>query len=192
MAVPTNFTTLDFTGKYVMNKSLSDPHDDILAAQGIGWITRKAIGIATITVYVKHYKDEQGVEHIDIEEKLTGGIQGTPEKRTLYWKERQTSDQIFGELMEKSRRVTDLSIVEPDDEWFKGNWTADSLEYGLVQCCDESHTPKSGKTWIGNQLWGIEEVNGERRHSRHVHFTGGNGKVIKARLLYDYIGPLDS
>ncbi|KAL0578595.1 hypothetical protein V5O48_003386 [Marasmius crinis-equi] len=192
MAVPANFTTLDTTGKFVMNKTLSDPHDDILAAQGIGWMMRKAIALATVTLHIKHYKDGEGIEHIDIDQTLTGGIGGTREERTLWWKERETSDRIFGEVTGKSRRVTDLSAIEPNDEWWKGNWTADSFEHGLIQSYVESNTAKSGRTWIGNQLWGIEEVNGERRYSRHVHFTGGDGKVIKARLLYDYAGPLDS
>jgi hypothetical protein len=32
----------------------------------------------------------------------------------------------------------------------------------------------------------MEEINGERRYVRHVHFTGPDGKIIKARLVYDY------
>ncbi|KAK1228627.1 hypothetical protein PQX77_008221 [Marasmius sp. AFHP31] len=190
MAVPAEFTTLDISGKFIMNKTLSDPHDAILAAQGVGWMMRKTIGLATITLSVKHYKDAQDVEHIDIDQTLTGGIKGTREERTLWWKERETSDHIFGPVVGKSRRVKDLSVVDPSDDWLKTGWTADSLEHGLVHSHVESDTPKSGKTWIGVQLWGMEEVNNERRYTRHVHFTGPDAKVIKARLVYDYIGPV--
>lgn len=53
--------------------------------QGIGWFTRKAIGLATITLDVKQYRDDEGVEHIDIVQTATGGIKGTTENRTLDW-----------------------------------------------------------------------------------------------------------
>ncbi|KAK7059105.1 hypothetical protein VNI00_001730 [Paramarasmius palmivorus] len=184
MAVPTEFTILDITGKFVMNKTLSDPTDDILAAQGVGWMKRKAIGLATITLFIKHYKDDNGVEHIDINQTLTGGIPGTREERTLTWTERENEDHVFGSVIGKSRRLKDLGEI--DDDFLKTGWTPDSLEHGLVQSYVESNTPKSGRTWIAVQLWGIEEINGERRYVRHVHFTGPDGKIIKARLVYDY------
>lgn len=56
------------------------------------------IGLATITLYVKHYKDDDSVEHIDIKQTLTGGIEGTEENRTLDWKERSVEDRVFGHV----------------------------------------------------------------------------------------------
>ncbi|KAG7099056.1 hypothetical protein E1B28_000931 [Marasmius oreades] len=152
MAVPASFNILDLTGKFVMNKSLSDPHEGILAAQGVGWVTRKAIGLATITLDIKHYKDADDIEHIDIDQTLTGGIKGTREERTLWWKERENTDHIFGPIIGKSRRVKDLSLVEPADVWLRNGWTADSLEYGLVESYVESDTPKSGRVWLAIQV----------------------------------------
>lgn len=61
----------------LQNKKLSDPRsDDILAAQGVGWMKRKAIQLATITLTVKHFKDDKSVENINIDQALTGGISG--------------------------------------------------------------------------------------------------------------------
>ncbi len=40
------------------------------------WWKRKVIGAATVTLDVKHYKDEEGIENIDISQTLTGGISG--------------------------------------------------------------------------------------------------------------------
>ena len=34
----------------IQNKTLSNPSDPLLAIQGMGWLTRKAIGMATVTV----------------------------------------------------------------------------------------------------------------------------------------------
>jgi hypothetical protein len=57
--------------------------DKILQLQGVSWFKRTAIANATITLYVKHYKDDEGVEHIDIDQALTGGIGGSTELRSL-------------------------------------------------------------------------------------------------------------
>ena len=37
-----------------------------------------------------------------------------------------------------------------------------------------------------DQSWGVEEIEGERKYTRHVFFTGPNNEVINARLVYDY------
>jgi hypothetical protein len=37
-----------FTGKWVQNKSLSDDYQDVLEAQGVGWVTRKVVANATL------------------------------------------------------------------------------------------------------------------------------------------------
>ena len=47
---------------------------------------------------MKHYKDDSGVEHIDIDQTLTGGIKGTSENRTLDWTERPNNDHVFGDV----------------------------------------------------------------------------------------------
>ncbi|KAJ7278923.1 hypothetical protein C8J57DRAFT_1304952 [Mycena rebaudengoi] len=187
MAVPAAFTTVDITGKFIMNKSLSDPSDPILQLQGIGWFKRKAISIGTVTLYIKHYKNDESIECIDIDQTITGGIPGTREERVMSWTERHTEDSLFGAVVGKSRRV---NASELEEEFLTKNWTADTLEHGLIQSYVYSDTPKSGTTWIGNQTWGMEEINGERRYARHVDFTGPKGEEIKARLVYDYQGPL--
>jgi hypothetical protein len=67
--------------------------------QGIGWFTRKTISIATITLHVRHYKEEADVEHIDIKQTITG-IEGNEENRTYDWTEREHKDKVFGDISE--------------------------------------------------------------------------------------------
>ncbi|KAF8634425.1 hypothetical protein AX15_000876 [Amanita polypyramis BW_CC] len=184
MAVPPDFTILDLTGKFVLNKPLSDDTDAILSLQGVSWLTRRVISYATITLAIKHYKDESGVEHIDIDQTFTGGIPGTSEQRTLWWKERQHSDYIFGHVVGKSRRC---KAEDLHDEFLTKGWTEDTYQHGLVQSYVESDTPRSGTTWIADQTWGVENVDNERRYTRHIHFTGPEGQMIRARLVYDYL-----
>jgi hypothetical protein len=185
MAVPQDLNILDISGKFLLNKTLSDDTDAILKAQGVGWFLRKAIGAASITLDIKHYKDDDRVEHIDIVQTLTGGIPGTTELRILWWKEKEHEDAIFGSVIGKSRRV---KAEELQDEYLTKGWTADTYDHGLVQSYAESNTPKSGITWIANQTWGMEEIKDERRYTRHLYFTPADGKVIKARMVYDYLG----
>jgi len=133
----------------LQNKTLSDQRTDtILTLQGVGWLKRKAISIATITLYVKH-TTEDGVERIVIDQTISGGIPASTEDRTLNWAPRENNDQTFGEIITKSRRV---KADELDIPFLKEGWTADTLELGLIHSFTESNTPKSGTTWTANQV----------------------------------------
>ncbi|THH06945.1 hypothetical protein EW145_g3726 [Phellinidium pouzarii] len=183
MAAPLEVNTLDLSGTYVMNKTLSDDPDEILRLQGISWIKRKLIASITITLYVKHYKDDEGIEHIDITQIGTGGFGGNREERILTWQVRSVDDPVFGPVVGKSRRIM---VEDIEDNWHKEGWLPDTAEQGNIESLSESDTPKTGTTWIADQIWGFAEINGERRYTRRVHFTGPGGEDIKAVLTYDY------
>ncbi|KAG2350187.1 hypothetical protein BDR05DRAFT_954290 [Suillus weaverae] len=188
MAAPPEVTTKNLTGKYIMNKTLSDDSDDILKLQGVSWFKRRAISMFTLTLVVKHYTDEGGFEHVDIEQTLSGGISGTNEYRTLDWEERGQSDDVFGAVIGQSKRV---KVEEVEDEFLKSGWTEDAVEDGLILAVARSDTPKSGMIWRAEQTWGFEVLNGERRYARHVKFTSSDkqdGPIFK-HLYYDYAGP---
>jgi len=183
------------------NKSLSDDTDELLRLQGVNWWTRRAISFATVTLYVKHHKDESGVENIKIEQKLTG-LPGTVENRILDWTLREHSDPLFGAVLGKSRRV---KLDELDNEFLRNGWLQDTEQHGAINAYAKSDTAKSGTTWTANQVrfrclkpslalnsvlldqtWGFELVGDERRHVRHVDFLGPEGEHIQARLVYDF------
>ncbi|KAH8099432.1 hypothetical protein BXZ70DRAFT_300636 [Cristinia sonorae] len=189
MAVPASLTTLDISGQYFMNKTLSDDADEILRLQGVSWWTRQAIKMSTLYLTIKHYKDDAGVEHIDIDQVLTGGVGASKEERTLDWAERETNNTTFGWVLGRSRRI---KLDELDDEFLKTGWLADVAEHGAIQAVAQSDTAKSGTTWYSEQTFGFEEIDGERRHTRHAHFVGPGGEHIRARFVYDYQGPLDA
>ncbi|TFK30791.1 LCCL domain-containing protein [Coprinopsis marcescibilis] len=190
MAVPAELTTLNLSGKFTLNRSLTDPRTDtILSLQGVGWLKRKAISIGTITLHVKHSKGDDGLERINIDQTITGGIPGTSESRILSWEETAAEDHVFGAMIQQSRRVKEAEL---DIDFLKNGWTADTIEHGLIQSYTQSDTPKSGTTWIANQAWGIQDINGERRYVRRVKFTGPKGEDIEAPLVYDYRFDVDS
>ena len=115
------------------------------------WWKRKAFSLGTLTLSIKHYKDDAGAECIDIEQTLTGGIPGTKETRLLAWTEQPKEDHVFGPVIGKSRRIK-VDSEELGEEFLKEGWTDDTIEHGVVQSYVESDTPKSGTTWIANQV----------------------------------------
>ncbi|MCJ1468440.1 hypothetical protein MMC07_007069 [Pseudocyphellaria aurata] len=164
MAAPPQITIRDISGTWVM--------------QGISWWLRKAIAIATITLSVKQYDDDEGVTHIDIEQTTTGGIK-TTELRTLDWNVRFHEDRVFGKVDSQTRWVK-LKDVD-DDEFLKTGW--DDLEGEHV----ESYVKSQNNGWTAHQIWGFENLHEKRYHVRHVVVRNGDDWK-QARLVYDYHG----
>ena len=159
------------------NKSLSDSADPALALQGVGWLTRKAIGLATVTLHVKEYVDESGKTHVDIQQMATGGVKGTAENRTLDDTFREHSDWLFGSV--KGRTGWVASKAEITDEFLRKGWEEAQTEFvvGYVESLDRG--------WTATQVWGFQEVNGERRYARNIVVAKGDEKV-EMRLVYDF------
>ncbi|KAF8140387.1 hypothetical protein EV363DRAFT_345131 [Boletus edulis] len=189
MAAPPNVTTKAMGGRFIMNKALSSDADDILRLQGVSWFKRRAISMFTLNLRVKHYTDDDGVEHIDIDQTLSGAsITGTSENRALDCHERDEYDDVFGLVTEKSRRIP---VEEITDEFLKKDWTQDTIDDDIIFIDSWSAPGKNSYTWRAVQTWGFSMVNGERRHVRHVTFTSPQKQdgPIHARLVYDYITP---
>ena len=110
---------------------------------------RKIIGSVTITLYTKHYTPEDGKEHIDIQQIGTGGFKGNFEPRVLDWTDREKSDNIFGHVIGRTRR---LKVEEIEDEWQREGWSEDTAEEGAIQSLVWSDTAKSGTTWTADQV----------------------------------------
>ncbi|KAF7339603.1 hypothetical protein MSAN_02174800 [Mycena sanguinolenta] len=184
MAVPAEFSILDISGKFNLNKSMSGDTDEMLNLQGIGWMKRKVIAVASVTLAIKHYKDEAGVERFDIDQTLTGGIPGAKEESVLNWAEKPSKSPLFGDIIGRARRC---QVSELEDDFLKSNWTADTIEHGVIHVRVVSDTAKSGTSWTVNQVLGVQEINGQRRHARNVKFTGPKGENIELVLVYDWI-----
>ncbi|EDN10255.1 predicted protein [Histoplasma mississippiense (nom. inval.)] len=103
MAAPAEVTVHDLNGTWVMDSSLSNDPDAIFKLQGMSWLTRKAIGLATVTLKISQKTTDAGVVELTIDQVLTGGVRGTSELRVLDWSERPHQDHIFGSLTGQSR-----------------------------------------------------------------------------------------
>ena len=125
--------------------------DKILTLQGVSWFKRKIITTATITLYIKHYKDKESVEHIDIEQTATGGITATPELRTLDWTLRSVENNIFGPTVGRSRRTP---IADVTDEYLNNGWLSDVSRDGAIEAYAEADKEKNSNTWKSTMVSG--------------------------------------
>lgn len=186
MAVPTEMTTLNLSGKYTQNKAQSDDADEILRLQGVSWVTRTIISKATLYLTINH-RTEDGVEVITVDQVLSGGVGSSSETRVLDWNEREVEDKLFGPVVTRTRRA---KLEELERDFLKEGWPEDVRELGVINTSGHSDTPKSGRHWIAEMAWGIQAIEGERKYTRHVYFIGPGGEEITVRLVYDYTGPL--
>jgi len=184
------------SGKYVMNKSLSDDIDALLTLQGVSWFTRKAISLATVVLTIDEYTKDS-VVHIDITS-VASGLSTTQEDRTLNWTDAEHSDRIFGKVVGKSRifKAGEFQMQGPgpheDLIFLKAEKLKDLktdskfLEGDHVQ----SWAVSQGGGWTAEQNWGFEEVAGKRYYTRRVVVRKGD-EVQRVRLVYDYKGEAD-
>ncbi|KAI1082996.1 hypothetical protein F5B20DRAFT_578071 [Whalleya microplaca] len=209
MAAPATKTIKDLSGKWVLNKTLSDSIDPALALQGVGWLTRKAIGAATVTLHVKQYQgaplppstSPEPVTRIDIEQVVTAGMKGNAELRCLDFEFRDHKDWLFGHVRGQSKWVgaDELAALVADARskgWVEGDFVGE----GWLEAEEEKGGP-AGEThvynhvesldagWTAIQVWGFQTVGGERRHVRNV-VVAKDGKYASIKLIYDWLSEL--
>ncbi|OAP59701.1 hypothetical protein AYL99_06999 [Fonsecaea erecta] len=198
MAAPPEITCTNLSGKFVMNKTLSDDIDSMLALQGLSWLTRTAISLATVVLTVKEYKQED-IYHVDITS-VASGLSTTQENRTLDWQERDHHDRIFGNCRGKSRlwKTGEYKMEGPGSEEDAVFLQAHKLKDGQTDSkfLDDEHVQSWVKNmddagWQAEQNWGFEDINGERRYTRRVLVWKG-GEFRRARLVYDYKGQAEA
>ncbi|KZV76982.1 hypothetical protein PENSPDRAFT_277453 [Peniophora sp. CONT] len=180
MAAPADMTTKNYSGVWQMNKKLGDDYDEILSAQGVGFMKRKAMGAATLTITLRNYVAD-GIEHLETAQKATG-IAGSTDVRALDWSEKH-NEGLFGPVKTQIRRAR---LDELENPFLKSGWTADAAEQGVIHM---RVTSAGNKEWVIDQVWGFEDIKGERRYARKVYLTYGDGKKLEKRLVYDYMGP---
>lgn len=197
MASPPESNCRNLTGKFVLNKSVSDDLDPLLTLQGIGWWTRKAIGLATVVLTIKEY-DKDGLIHIDITQ-VASGLSTTQEDRVLNWTEVLHDDKIFGQVRGKSRMSQKDSFNMagpggPDDATFLQAMKLKDMKTDSAFIDDEhvqSYVESVKGGWTAEQTWGFETINGKKYYTRRVVGRKGD-KVERIRLVYDYKGPIEA
>lgn len=163
----------------------------MLELQGVPWLKRKIILLATVTLSVKEYVDDKKIWHIDLEQTATGGIQGTTELRTLDWSENTHEDHIFGTLKSRNRWVADLKSGEsggggPLHPFLTEGWLDEKVgpnREGFVQ----NWVVNEERGWTAEQIWGFSILKGERYKTRKIVVKKGE-EVLTLTLAYEWKG----
>ncbi|KEQ99054.1 hypothetical protein AUEXF2481DRAFT_1872 [Aureobasidium subglaciale EXF-2481] len=187
MAVPDTVNLRNLSGTFNLNKTLSDSSDAALKMQGIGWVVRQAVKYSNITLHVKQFVDENGLEHIDNEQVTTGNIRNTEERVVDYaWHEKD--DKVFGMVTGRSRFV---KLDEIEHDYLKQGWDEKFLAEGDREVF-QSIVNSVGKkpNWTADQVWGFEVVDGQKRHTRRIIVKRGK-EEYKLRLVYDWVVETD-
>lgn len=194
MAAPASKTIGDLNGKWTMNKTQSTSVEPGLALQGVGWATRKLVGMATLTLAIKQYTappsppaEPSGapVTHVEIEQTGTGGLKGSTEKRCLDYEFRDHSDWLFGNVKGQSKFVSASDI---SDEFLKSEWLEGEEEQkgpsGETHLL--SHVESYDAGWTATQIWGFKIIDGERKHARNIVIAKESERV-ELKLVYDFL-----
>ncbi len=179
---------------YEKNKQLSGDVEAGLVLQGVSWMMRKTIGIATITLDVEQSVQEplppseskEPATVIIIKQTIAGGIPGTTETRCLDWVYRNHSDRIFGDVKGRSQWIAAANI---EDASLAKGWIEDEAEAagpnGETHVYSIAESQAEG-SWVAQQVWGFQTVDGERRYARNVVITKGDERV-EFRVVYDFL-----
>ncbi|KAL4811283.1 hypothetical protein BDV18DRAFT_129046 [Aspergillus unguis] len=221
MATPADITLANYNGSWTMDRNISDPTDPVLAMQGLSWFLRTTLAWVSITLKTKQYQSpdstDKTIQHIDVDNIVTGGVQGTSEQRVTDWQRREHNDTIFGKVEGQSRFIRGSADakgnVRPDVEictkiedekikrFLRGEIGADGKEtvgFTADKVGEEfgegeglwlhSWVESVDSTWTAEQVWGFETINGERYHTRRVA-VANNGEYVLARLVYTFVPP---
>ncbi|AEO66117.1 uncharacterized protein THITE_2047971 [Thermothielavioides terrestris NRRL 8126] len=196
MAAPANKTIGDLNGKWVMNKSQSSNVEPGLALQGIGWVTRKAVTMTTLTLHVKQYvappsppadpATSPEATHIEIEQTGTGGFKGSTERRCLDGTWREHTDWLFGHV--RGRTTWLATAADAEDEFLAAGWLeGDEEKTGPAgEAHVRSYVESLDSDWTATQIWGFKLIEGVRKYCRNVVIAKGEERV-ELQLVYDFI-----
>ncbi|KAE8306810.1 hypothetical protein BDV41DRAFT_582964 [Aspergillus transmontanensis] len=189
--------------------------------QCLNWIIRRAFRHITITFTITEYASigPDGsllALHIDVVHTVTGGFNGTAEKRTLDWNPYVHKDHVFGNLSVRSRLIGGVededghvrpaleldtpNIAERAYDFLRGVVSSEGEpEEGFL--LEESPPDSVGTSrggwlhtvsrseelgWTMEQVWGFEMIRGERYHTRRAVLINSSGDCTMARVVYKW------
>ena len=117
------------------------------------------------------------VTHIDIEQIATG-LSSTIENRCVDNTWREHSDWLFGTVKGKTYWV---GLDDIEDEYLKQGWLPEGEGKNMVL----SHVESQDYGWTADQVWGFQEVEGERRYCRNIIVVKEDQRA-EFRFVYDY------
>ena len=103
---------------------------------------------------------------------------GTTEQYILNYQWRENKDPVFGQVRGRSRWVDRYEVTE------------DGLKEGLDELEEGKLIEVTGGdldgNWSATHIWGLLEIEGERKHVRKVVVKRKNGDEVRVMMVYDW------
>ena len=114
----------------------------------MSWFKRRALTLFSLALRIKHTTDEAGVEHIVIDQ-VVSGIPALRDVAVVGGQEQEREHFLFGLMTTKTRRV---AVEELSDEYLKGDLTQDAIDDGVFVTESWSTPDKNNYTWRNIQV----------------------------------------
>lgn len=176
MAAPQDRNLHRLTGKWKLNKSLSDDISSILALQGTNTLLQKAISSASVTLNVSQPSPDQYSIH---QSATAASIPGTTEQYITDNEWRKNQDAFFGEVNGRSRWI-DFSEAK-SLEGVQGDWENGDGKLILAE------GGKPDRSWSAVRIWGFEEIGNGRRYTQRVKVWSKDGEETRVKMVYDFV-----
>ncbi|KAL2846161.1 hypothetical protein BJY01DRAFT_175687 [Aspergillus pseudoustus] len=208
MDSPTGPGIAHMNGSWVLDKEHSTGLEEVLKLQGIGWITRKAILASSVTLKITQHSEVTAssgdlVNSITLEQVLSSGLRGGPEKRLLDWSKSKYNDTLFGMVIIQSQYVSGLKDsnmktqpvfiaatpgIDAGNETFLSEpafiaGDTKGLEENIEEAFLHDFIRSEDSGWTAEQIWTVESVNTETVLTRRTVVAKGRQTQV-ARVLY--------
>ncbi|GJE98340.1 hypothetical protein PsYK624_145680 [Phanerochaete sordida] len=184
MSVPATMSTLNFSGVYTHNQSLSDVSS--FASMGFPEAVLQALAKSSETgkLTVEH-TTAGGIETLVYEYTYTSEADGAQSMRDslVLGASERTVEFPTGPTAMAAARAAPKDL---EDAALAGGWDKDTEEHGVVVIDTRS---LGDDKWAHKMAQGFQEADGERHMVRNMVITTADGEKHTARLVFDYQGP---
>ncbi|KAJ5092995.1 hypothetical protein N7456_008856 [Penicillium angulare] len=197
MAAPLSKDVTNLTGTWHLNRKLSDDPESLFAMQGVPWITRKALRLASLSLQMTQSvsmfdassdstsdgtntsSDDDGfVTMLHVRQVVSPGSFNSDSSCPVNGQEQHMSVPIFGDI-KMSLRYMKASDIK--DEVLRQRYEDGCPTKMVID--EDAFNPKMG--WTAHVLWGFENINGKRYLTRNAT-SSRNDETVVARMVYDY------
>lgn len=148
----------------------------------MSWLVRNAIAYAPVTLTITQTADadvdvDGGTRITKIESTQSTLGRTVSDVRFLDWEVTEQQDHpLFGSMSMRSRWARKSSL---DDGFLAGDGDAKGDGDEVIEVL------VVGTEWTSHQVWGFEEIDGQRYHTRRGVVSKGEQRV-QVRMVYDW------
>ncbi|KAI0506265.1 hypothetical protein F5B22DRAFT_650823 [Xylaria bambusicola] len=184
MAAPSEINVSDVTGRWALNRALSDQLEPLFTLQGIPWIIRKVINFASLELqYTKDPpSDPTAATSFSFKQTVRPGGFDTINRYVLDGDKRTDTVPIFGEVTMYAKYLNrdEVTLEQTLGTGIQGDAEKD------VAIIEVTESKSMG--WKAETVWVFETIDGEYRLCKYNRIWKGD-QSAKAKMVHDYIGP---